>query len=237
MQLSSRALTELFTVPADDWTAINQRVGMVLFAKSIAGDIEKELTGFGALEDACQAWAVGTFQSLIDASEGLGAYAASAIQDFSALNEAVRGLVGDTVPAIVQQQTAAALSRLQSTTLPLVSEFADLSQKVTAFMNLNRQIDAELDHARSVMGLSWASVASIAQAIDSAVGLVNGAFQAIYHDLLDGLSISINVTLPFLEGLDLGLAIQTWARIQVETSAFAALAAAQKQYWAGPPGG
>ena len=234
MQLTDSSIAQLYTIPVADWTAINKRVGVVLMTVPIASEIQSELPSFGALLTTCQAWSSGTFQTLIDQSNALHAYATTAIANFTALQQAVNALTGDTVPTAVQQQTNAALLQLANDTSPLTQAFATLSSQVSDFMNANQAVDSQLNQVQKALGFVWQPITDITTAVDHATGLVNGAFQAINSDLKAATSGQIDVTMPFLEGLSIDVAIQAWQRIQSETGAFPSMANDQKQYWQSP---
>lgn len=231
MQLTDSSIAQLYTIPAASWTAINQRVGMVLLVQNIESVIAGQIPGFPDLEKACQAWSNGTFQALIDQSVALHTYASTAIQNFTDLQNAVNALSGSTVPPEVQQQTSAALLQLANSTNPLTQAFATLSNQVSDFMKANQAVDSQLRHEQEVLGFLWQPITDITTAVDNATGLVNGAFLAINHDLKAAVSNPIDVTMPFLESLSIEVAIQAWQRIQSETAAFPSMANVQKQYW------
>lgn len=231
MQLTDSSIAHLYTIPVASWTSINRRVGMVLLVQSIEKTIADQLPDFLALESACKDWSTGTFQALTDQSVALNTYAGEAIQNFSDLHNAVNALSGNTVPIAVQQQTTRTLNQLAAATKPLVANSSAIAQKVSAFMLVNKQIDAELLQYQSVLGTQWETLASITQAVDDATGLVNGAFQAINNDLVKATQNQVDVTMPFLEGLSIETAILAWKRIQSETAAFPSMANNQKQYW------
>lgn len=234
MQLTNSSLAQLFTIPVSDWTAINQRVGLALLLKNIASTVEQSLPGFETLETACEAWSGGTFQSLVGCAQKLSAYASEASQQFSDLKKEVDQIKGDTVPDAVQQLTLASLQNLKASTAPLVNEFQTTFTNVSNFMHINQQVDADLENYQSVVGPSWTPVTTIAQGVDQATGLVTGVFQAILNDLNTALAGQIDVTMPFLEGLSLDLAIEQWNNLVTETNAFVSEAPGQEQYWNGP---
>jgi hypothetical protein len=231
MQLTDTSIAQLYTIPVADWTAINQRVGMVLLEAPIASVVESELPGFGALLTACQTWSGSTFQTLIDQSNALNAYATTAITNFTALQQTVDALTSNTVPMAVQQQTTTALRQLATDTGPLAQAFATLSVQVADFMKANQLVDSELNQFQSILGSTWQPVIDITNAINQATGLVNGAFQAINKDLQTAIADQIDVTMPFLESLSISAAVTDWQRIQSETAAFPSMANDQKQYW------
>jgi hypothetical protein len=231
MQLTDDSIAQLYTIPASDWTAINKRVGVVLMTAAIASEVESELPGYGTLLTDCQTWSNSTFQSLIDQSNALHTYATTAIANFSALQQSVNALTGDTVPQDVQQQTSAAIVQLANDTAPLTQAFATLSSQVSDFMKANQTVDSQLNQIQGSLGFVWQPITDITTAVDHATGLVNGAFQAIDNDLQSAVSNQIDVTMPFLESLSIENAIQMWQRIQNETAAFPSMANDQKQLW------
>ena len=232
MELSNPALAQLYTIPTAHWTAINRRVGAVLLMADIAGTVVQDLPGFTELEAACQAWSASTFQDLAEYARHLDDYAAEAIALFQPLQEQLAALPPGPLPDSFRQEASDALWHLQTATLPLTSGMAALSAAVATFMQLNQQVDARLmQYQQSVPG--WASLSRETAAIDEASGLVNGAWQSL-ADSLTYVLHDIDISAPWLESLNIDLAIQTWANIQTEARAFASQAGDQQKYWTSP---
>src|SRR5918992_2631561 len=81
--LTNSALGSLFTIPADDWTAINQRVGLTYLASGVAPTIAEYLPSYPALDAACAKWRTATFGALVTQSGALAQYASSAEASFT----------------------------------------------------------------------------------------------------------------------------------------------------------
>jgi hypothetical protein len=230
LHLTDQTLTQLYTIPVEDWIVIQRRVGIVAFAAFLGETAaETRLPGFPRLAMVCKQWQEGTFQALVDHCGVLNAYAGNALHNFEALQTAIAALpAGPTVPTDVQQQTQTALRQLSEATTPLVAEDERLAGAVHDFMLAHQQTNREL---KNKFGDSWPDLTNITKAVDNATGLVNGAFQAIDEDLKNAISDKIDVNMAFLESLDISAAIVDWQRIQTETAAFTSHANDLKQYW------
>ena len=234
--LASNSLGQIFTIPASDWTVINRRVGVVLSETQIQTYLQQYLGGYAALLASCRLWTTNTFPGLISQSQALVGYATTAIANFSGLNTAVEGISQKEggVPEDVQQQTTALLQKLASDTAPLAAAFAALSKEMLAFLGDMQVVDEQVAAHKDQLGTFWTPVGAYITSLENAAGLVTGEWQAITDDLNNTLASPIDVTMPFLESLNIDAAIVSWQNAQAEAAAFPAMAANQQQYWTNP---
>lgn len=233
MQLTNNSVTQLFTVPESDWTAINKRVGVTEYAKGIASEISQMLPKYPELVTACDLWMSTTFPGLISHATALANYADQSTQQFTDLQNALAALGTKTspLPSAVQSQAQSALNNLQQTSKSLGAEFNTLSQQVSDFASINSQVDEEITHYKSQLGPWWATIGEKISTVDNATGHVKGVWLAINSDLQSALSGQLDITDSFLMGLDIGVALSAWASIKTEATAFGTMANGQRQYW------
>ena len=81
----------LFTVPAEDWNAIGQRVDAAISLSGIAKRVTQYLPGFDALVRACQDWSGQTQPATDSAADVLAQYCDAAITAFEQLRTDVSG--------------------------------------------------------------------------------------------------------------------------------------------------
>jgi len=236
IKLASAATSSMYAIPAADWTAINQRVGSVLAIAPAKDVISQTLSQYPALLDSSQQWTQSTFQGLITHARELNGYAGSAMSNFSQLHAALEGVKqgGGAVPPGVQQQTASVLQQLAQDTAPLAAASGALATSMRAFLTDNQVVDGEIARFQAVLGSFWAPVGATIAALEQAAGRVTGGWSAITDDLNNVLAAPIDVTLPFLESLEIQAALASWQAVQAETGGFASLAAGQEQYWTKP---
>jgi len=235
-ELANSNVVSIFTIPATDWTVINKRVGLVLEIAPIKQTIISYIPSYPALLQSSTIWKQTTFAALITQSAQLAGYAATAITNFSSLNDAVKKITDPAgkVPAAIQQQTAALLQRLSADTAPLVTAFNTLSGQVLQFLNDNEVVDGQIAAHKNQLGVFWAPVGAVATALENAASLVTGTWNAIRDDLSNTAVLPVAVTMPFIESLNLDAAIVCWKSIQAAATAFAATVANQQQYWQDP---
>jgi|GEM_PF-3076380 len=234
--LASSSVSQICTIPTSDWTMINKRVGVVLAAAQIQSSIVAYLPSYPTLLTSCTLWQQSTFTGLITQSQALVLYATTAINNFTTLNQAVKGIDGQggVVPDNIKQQTLSLLQKLASDTTSLAAAFDNLSKQVISFLNNNLAVDAQVEKYKDILGSFWAPVGAYITSLEQAAGLVTGEWTAITNDLQNILSTQIDVTMPFLESLNLEAAIVQWKNVQSEAAAFPNMVNGQQQYWVNP---
>jgi Flp pilus assembly pilin Flp len=237
ISLASSSVSEMFTIPANEWTVINQRVGQVLATVNIKDYITSVLGGYPNLLNNCLQWQSTTFQGLIAHSQVLYTYSSQAITDFGNLNTAVKQVMqsgGNTLPDVLQQQTIALLQKLNTDTLPIAKQSDLLSAAVLAFLTSNVIVDTQMATFKDSLGTFWTPLGDNINTLEAAAGHVTGVWNAITNDLSNTLRLPITVTIPFVESLNIDVAIASWQNIQAETQGFASMVAGQENYWTNP---
>ena len=234
--LASNSLSQLFTIPTGDWTMINKRVGIVLLAADIQDYISQYIPGYKDLLKSSQLWQSSTFNNLIKQSQALAEYASTAIDGFSRLNQRVKEIVktNSFVPEDLKSQTLLLLNRLNEETLGLAGQFNISSAQVITFLNNNVVVDSQMSASKGKFDVFWAPISQNITSLESAAGLVTGEWQAISDDLKNTLSVTIDVTLTFLESLNIDAAIVCWQNVLTEAQAFPTMVAGQEQFWTNP---
>jgi hypothetical protein len=229
--LASDDVASLFAVPADDWTAINKRVGLVWLARNIVSSIERYLPTFPALETASQTWKDATFPGLVQQAGAIATYSGQAITGFTSLQSAIQGLDPNApLPANVKTQAQTTLDGLATSSSTVAATAKSLGNDVAAFTSQNQIVDQKIHDYIGVLGSDWTVLTAETDAVDQAVGLVRGSWSAIVDDLANVTSGQIQITTAFLLGLDIASALLSWQHIQVEAQAFASMAGGQGQY-------
>ena len=142
-----------------------------------------------------------------------------------------------TISELLKQETVATLQKLSSDTTALAASTNLLTQQVLAFLNDNKVVDNEVEQHKDIfdeLGINWNTVTDYLITLENDVALVTGEWSAISDDLKNTLSNSVDLSIPFLESLNIDAAIVTWQNVQNEASAFTALVAGQTQFWTNP---
>jgi hypothetical protein len=229
--IASDDVASLFSIPEDDWTAINKRVGLVWLARDIVTSIEQYLPNFPALETASQTWKDATFPALVQQAGAITTYSGQAISSFTTLQTATQALDPNApLPPTVQSQAQTALDALAASSATIAASAKSLGDDVAAFTTQNQIVDAKINDYVGVLGSDWTVLTAETESVDQAVGLVRGSWSAIVDDLRNVASGQITITTPFLLGLDIASALLSWQHIQAEAGAFATMAGGQGQY-------
>lgn len=231
--LANNAVAQIFAIPASDWTVINTRVGEVLAASKIQSYITPYLAGYPALLTSSLLWKSDTFYGLIHMSASLASYASTAINNFDNLNQAVKKLInnGLSMTDAVRLQTTTVLKQLADDTKSMSVQSDTLSDQVLHFLNNNEVVDAQIIKNKDKLGSFWAPLGAYITALEQAAGVVTGEWRAISDDLDSVMATTIDVTIPFIESLNIDAAIACWQSLQQEASAFPTMMAGQDKYW------
>ncbi|MFC4817485.1 MULTISPECIES: hypothetical protein [unclassified Flavobacterium] len=237
LNLASTAVSELFTIPVNDWTAINKRVGEIKASANIKDYISSILAGYPDLLTSCLQWEKSTFIGLINQSNELAKYADEAISNFTLLNNNVKASLnaGNTkVPNDLQQQTIATLEKLRNDTIPLENTSNSLSSEVLTFLNNNIIVDTQMLKYKDTLGTFWAPIGDNINTLEGAASNVTSVWSAITDDLNNTLNAPITVDFAFITSLNIDAAIIDWQNIKAEATAFPLLTNGQENYWTNP---
>lgn len=206
----------LFTVPGEDWAAIDQRAEAAIGLSGIAKQVTQYLPGFEALVQACQAWHTRTRPVIGTAAHSVVRYSDVAIAQFQQVRDAVSG----PLTPQVQQQVIDALAALSQHTTPLNEQFHQVSSQVADFADVNRAVDAQVNRYVSALGQEWRSVLPQTDRVDNAAGRVRGVWQALSADLNALVSERIEVTDQFIASLEIDVALAGWADLRAEALSY-----------------
>lgn len=237
VSLASSSVSEIFTIPVNEWTAINKRVGEVLATVNLRDYITSVLAGYPNLMSSCQQWQSNTFTGLIAHSQVLSNYSGQAIKDFGSLNAQVKQVIqsgSQNLPDNLKQQTIDLLKKLSNDTTPIAVQSNLLSTEVLTFLNSNITVDAQMAKFKDSLGSFWEPLGANINTLETASGHVTGVWSAITDDLSNTLDLPIIVTIPFIQSLNIDAAIVSWQNIQQEALGFPTMAAGQQQYWTNP---
>ncbi|HKX85232.1 MAG TPA: hypothetical protein VJL37_01075 [Flavobacterium sp.] len=237
LNLASTAVSDMFTIPVNDWTAINKRVGEIMASVNIKDYISSVLPGYPDLLTSSTQWKNTTFSQLIDQSKQLSNYADEAIANFTALNNNVKASLqaGNTkVSNDLQQQTISALEKLRKDTLPLENTSTTLSSEVLTFLNCNIVVDNQMLKYKDTLDSFWDPIGKNINTLEHAAGNVTSVWSAITDDLNNTLNAPITVDFAFITSLNIDAAIVNWQNIKAESIAFPSLTNGQEYYWTNP---
>jgi hypothetical protein len=234
-RLANNDVAGLFTISAEDWKAVNKRVGAVMAVSTVQKDITIHLPAYLDLRQRSTLWQNNIFPGLITQSAVLAAYASKAIAGFSELNKAVKQL-GDKsdVPPALQMLTVSHLKQLKDDTLELTNSFGVLSVLLMMFLNDNKQVDLQMEKSKGELDIFWKPLGQIITSLEQGAGRVTSVWNEIADDLQHEVITPANVTRAFIEALNLEAAINIWQNVQREASAFASKVEGQAQYWLDP---
>jgi hypothetical protein len=234
--LAHPTTAEIFTIPAADWTAINKRVGTVLVLEPLAAIVSKTLPGYPDLLASSRSWMNSTYDGLVSQSWALADYAGRAITTFGDLSAGVKQVPAGATPSPpLQELVSAALAALAESTGPLAAAFHSLSGQVQEFLSVNKAVDTQFAASEGAeLGVYWAPVAAQLALLENAVGWVMGDWNAITSDLVTLQRPAVDVTMEFIELLQLDAAVVAWTAVRTEAAAFSAKVEDQKQYWSNP---
>jgi hypothetical protein len=230
-KLVNDSVTSLFTISTSEWTSINQRVGVVLAAEAIASIISSDLPSYPALLTSSKLWESNTFNGLISESSVISTYADNSITNFMSISDSIKKVTGNDVPVALQTQLKNALKQLVTDTTPIVNTSTVLSTELGVFLKDNQLIDNEIALNKDALGSFWAPIGASIEALESAAGTVTGSWRAILDDLNSTVTKDIDVTMPFIESLEIDAAIISWQSIKTEATAFSSKVAGQENYW------
>jgi len=231
--LTNNALGQLFTVPKQDWTAINIRVGKTAATAHVTSYIEQYIPEFPRLIQVCKIWTDQTFDSLIRQAAAVSNYAATAIMAFRALLDVVKtlDLSQSKIPESVQQQTIKILNDLSKSTDVLSKGISDVNAQISSFSSVNQSVDARIFRYKDKLEVVWAPLGNIITHIDNATHLVTCIWLTLALDLQKYVRTTPDVNLTFLQQLDIEAALLCWKSLQEEADAFQQISGSQKQYW------
>lgn len=237
MIVASGLVSEIFVIPVNEWTEINKRVGQILATIAIKDSITSVLSDYPALLSSCQQWQNSTFSGLLANSQTIANYCVQAISDFSNLNSEVKKVIqsgSQNLPDSLKQQTIDLLQKLSKDTIPIAAQSNLLSVEIISFLNCNITVDVQMARYKGSLGTFWNPLGDNINKLEAAAGHVTGVWGAIANDLDHTSSLPITITIPFIESLNLDVAIASWENVQQDTLAFPKNMNGQEQYWTNP---
>ncbi len=224
---------DLFVISKAAWSAMNTRVGEVLAGTLIPKAVVKEISVYPKLLSSCDLWKNTTFPQLISQSERMSLYARTAAEDFKDLNAKVKLVKGTSLPKNLQLETVKVLSTLQRNTMLLATGFETIESQLSDFLTYNKACDKALMAYVEKSGSSLAlnSLESDIASFEKALSGLKGTWMALANDLSNGMKAPIDVTLPFIESLNIDAAVIQWENIVQEAQAFPSMAQRQEELW------
>ncbi len=215
---------DLFRVPVATWSSIISRIREVFTGTVFTKLLSEIIPVYPELLAACHLFKETTFPGLIQEAVKLSAYAREAIADFSTLNAKVQSISGTKVPMDIQNQTIELLRALQERTSPLAISFSTLETQLNDFLSLNVQYGQEVHALVQRDNLPILSdIEQEIRTVQNALFRISGTWMSLSDDLENVLSTPIELTMPFMEALNIDAAIIEWKSIQEETAAFSSV--------------
>jgi len=231
--LTCNSLGRLLTVPEDDWTAINKRVGEAAAGAGAAEYISQYIPEFPVLVTVCKLWQDQTFESLIDQSAAISLYAGNAIYGFQELLKAMSQLEGssDKVPDKIRQLACLQFDNLNQSTVALSKIVSSVGVSISDFLYVNQEVDMRIARYTSKLGIYWEPLGETILKVDSAVEKSTGDWFALAHTMQGILDVKPAITMHFLQNLDINTAIGRWKQLQLEADLFISFSENQVHYW------
>ncbi|MDP2388197.1 MAG: hypothetical protein Q8M29_17620 [Bacteroidota bacterium] len=234
MNLTNKAIVQLFTVPELTWVRINSRVGFILHLASPSNTSGFDMNAYqyeASLSNSCEEWSATTYNSIINLATQIQNYANNAVSSFSGLNQQISNSGGVISPAL-QEVTTSTLNSLARSTNELVTSCNPVSQSMLTFLSTNKTFDSY------VLTLPIPDIVPILgmPAIDPTIEGVVGDWITIVKALSAPNCTPSEVDRAFLESLNIQVAINQWTEISTITQAFINYAGGLNQYFTYPPG-
>lgn len=231
--LTSQSLGRLFTVPEHDWTAINKRVGEAAAGAEVAQYLSEYIPEFPVLVTVCKLWQDKTFESLIDLSAAVSLYAGNAIYGFQELLRAMSQLdrSSDKVPDNVRQLACLQFDNLSQSTFVLSKIVSSVGVNILDFLYVNQEVDIRIARYTSQLGIYWEPLGETIIKVDSAVAKSTGDWFSLMDTMQRILDVKPEITMSFLQNLDINTAISCWKKLQVEADSFNTFSEDQIHYW------
>lgn len=221
--LTSNSLAAFCVIPESAWNAINGRVDRVIQVEPCSETISKNLATYPELLIVCHRWKDETFAGLGNQSRQLETYSVQAINDFTGLKDRLMSL-GDEVtvlPDDIKQQAKNAFRNLNRSSIELSISFSALARQVENFYNINSRFDGEVISKNINAYIIWFGPFNKSSSeVMNPIGMAMGEWIAITSDLEYVASEQIDIDMPFLLGLDIDIALDSWNQILNEAKAF-----------------
>jgi hypothetical protein len=226
IQLSDPALGAIVSISDDDWTTINQQIGIILaFRRGWRDTFDVQIPSFKALTYDCALWRNGTFPLIAGYPARLVRYADLVAQLLASLRPAIGRLeANEPLPEALGMLARNYFGVLGhgAAALSLVASAA--AERIARFSGDNAVVEAAADR---VMGHP---IQHSMSRIELAAGKVTGAWQAMSDDLAQVMSGELPITTALLLSLDIDFTLASWVNVRNEATAFAAITPKQQQY-------
>ncbi|MCF2447737.1 hypothetical protein L0657_27530 [Dyadobacter sp. CY345] len=231
--LISQSLGRLFTVPEHDWTAINKRVGEAAAGAEVAQYLSEYIPEFPVLITVSKLWQDQTFESLIDLSAAVSLYAGNAVYGFQELLMAISQLdkSSDKVPDSVRHLTCLQFDNLTQSTSALSKIVSSVGVNILDFLYVNQEVDIRIARYTSRLGIYWEPLGETILKVDSAVTKSTADWFSLADTMQRILDVKPEITMCFLQNLDINTAITCWKKLQIEADSFNTFSENQVHYW------
>jgi len=231
--LTSKSLGRLFTVPENDWTAINKRVGEAAAGADVAQYISEYIPEFPVLVTVCKLWQDQTFERLIEQSAAVSLYAGNAIYGFQELLKeiSVMDRSSGKIPDRIIQLTYLQFDNLNQSTLALSKIVASVGVSISDFLYVNQEVDMRIARYTNKLGIYWEPLGQTIINVNSAVEQSTGDWFALTHTMQRILDSRPEITMPLLLNLEINAAINCWRKLQLEADLFNSFSENQVHYW------
>jgi hypothetical protein len=215
------AVGSLYQIGADQWTAINDQVAVVVEAQQIAGVIVKLIPNYPALLPVCVKWQSQTYGSLIAQAVLVGTFAASVPGVLSKIQEDTVSMA-DTDPLSPSQQF---LWRVQFEAFAnhasiVETSVAALAPDIAAFVTQNQTADTALEQIASSLPPDWQSIAGPLAGLESGFAAMQGGWSGISSQLQALASGQVNFTTAGQVRAAVAVAIPAWTALNQSAIAF-----------------
>lgn len=231
---SSSSLNQLFSIPSDDWTAINKRVGLV--NASLGGKYYPYFygfTNFEAVRQVCHKWERQTFPALTKTAQKIEQFAGVAIDQLEPLAALLIQLDVENrliVPEEVHHLLGETVQAMHDALLPIANTVVSLYAEVKEFHDINEAADAGYKGRATP---SWATITPAPRRVLQAIGHMQSEWLAIQDNLRYLAEREIAIDMPLIAQLAVAEDVANWRKLQQEAKGFIAHAERQGPFISG----
>jgi hypothetical protein len=215
------AVGTLYQISAEQWTAINQQVAVVVEAQQIAQIITQLIPNYPTLLPVCTKWRSQTYQSLIAQAVLVGTFAAGVPVVLSKIKQDTASMAEAEVPSPNQQF----LWRVQFEAFAnhagaVETSVALLAPDIAAFVAQNQTADATLEQIADSLPPEFRSIAGPIANLDSGFAAVQGGWTSISSQLQALASGEVSFTTVGQVRAAAAAAIPAWTALNQSAIAF-----------------
>lgn len=211
----------VFSIPANDWTAMNARAAVVVADQNIAPEISQYIPNYPALLAACQQWPAQTFPGILAQAYETSVFASQAAKTLGELATDLAPLKpSDPLPQPITFIFTVQFAALRDSAGSQQTNAATLTNVFSAFVTENATADQALAAIANQLGPEWQSIAGPTGSLDAAMQAVQSGWGALATAFGAAASSQPTLTTAALLALDLQSVIASWTALSTEATSF-----------------